>query len=74
MNVDGKESKQVNIYFAHPQTTFNTPREREALQAIKTKYQNASIINPANYPDTDNMWIFRKLVQQSNMPNSLIGM
>ena len=67
MIMDGKAIKQEKIYFAHPRTTFNTPREREALQAIKTKYQNASIINPASYPDTDNMWIFRKLVQQSNI-------
>ena len=63
----GASIERISIYFAHPRTTFNTPREREALQAIKNKFQNASIINPASYPETDNMWFFRKLVQQTKI-------
>lgn len=57
----------IAIYFAHPRPTFNTMREREALEAIKKKFPTATIVNPASYPESENMWFFRKLVQQTDI-------
>lgn len=38
--------EQLRIYFAHPVTMYETPRETEVLNLIQKKYPNSIIYNP----------------------------
>lgn len=42
----------MKIYFAHPVSDYNTPKEEEDLQAIQKYFPDAEILNP-NSPESE---------------------
>lgn len=42
--------RKKRIYYSHPIIFYGKPIERGALRIIKSKFKNAEIVNPRNYP------------------------
>ncbi|MDE2100480.1 MAG: hypothetical protein KGL39_24765 [Patescibacteria group bacterium] len=43
------------LYFAHPVADYNTPRERDFLEFLKTAFKGYEIVNP-NTPEHENAY------------------
>jgi len=68
----------LQIYFAHPMTTYFSKQAHEALDAIEVKFPDAKLINPAKHRSQEMKYYFN-LIQSADLiifmtnPHLLIG-
>ena len=56
----------MEIYFAHPITTYFSKQAHEALDAIEAKFQDAKIINPAKHRSQEMNYYFN-LIESADL-------
>jgi len=56
----------LRVYYAHAICLYGSEIEKKQLMLIRTRFKDAEIINPANYPD-HSMDFYLRLVDKCNI-------